>query len=92
MTANWSRNQWIYNKHLGWEKNDRMRINPYYENLIKRVIELSVDDIWEGAVQEWEIVDWEIDESMSQACVAVKIVSNIYLLLETLKTVIYYIQ
>ena len=72
MTANWSRNQWIYNKHLGWEKNDRMRINPYYENLIKRVIELSVDDIWEGAVQEWEIVDCEIDESMSQACVCGK--------------------
>lgn len=72
MTANWSRNQWMCNKHLDWTKKNYMRINPYYENLIKRVTELSVDDIWERAVQEWEIVDCEIDENMSQACVCGK--------------------
>ena len=39
-----------------------MRENHYIENLIKRVIELSEGDTWDSAVNEWEIVDCEIDE------------------------------
>jgi len=49
-----------------------MRSNQYYENLIKRVIELSESSVWERAVQEWEIIDCEIDETLSESCVCGK--------------------
>ena len=49
-----------------------MRINQYYENLIKRVIDLSESNVWERAVQEWEIFDCEIDDAMTEACVCGK--------------------
>ena len=49
-----------------------MRSNQYYENLIKRVIELSESNIWERAVLEWEIFDCEIDDTMSESCVCGK--------------------
>ncbi len=49
-----------------------MRENRYIANLIKRVIELSEGDSWEIAVDEWEIVDCEIDEKLSKACVCGK--------------------
>ena len=49
-----------------------MRSNQYYENLIKRVIELSESNYWESAVQEWEIFDCEIDDSMTESCICGK--------------------
>ena len=49
-----------------------MRENHYIENLIKRVIELSEGDTWDSAVNEWEIVDCEIDEEMTESCVCGK--------------------
>ena len=49
-----------------------MRANQYYENLIKKVIELSESNIWERAVQEWEIFDCEIDDSLTESCVCGK--------------------
>lgn len=49
-----------------------MRTNQYYENLIKKVIELSESDAWEQAVQEWKIIDCEIDTSLSESCVCGK--------------------
>ena len=49
-----------------------MRSNQYYENLIKRVIELSESNIWERAVLEWEIFDCEIDDTMTESCVCGK--------------------
>ena len=38
-----------------------MEKKSYYQNLIKSVIEASESDIWEEAVQEWEIFDCEED-------------------------------
>ena len=49
-----------------------MRTNQYYENLIKRVIDLSESNVWDRAVQEWEIFDCEIDDSMTESCVCGK--------------------
>ena len=49
-----------------------MRANQYYENLIKKVIELSESNIWERAVQEWEIFDCKIDDSLTESCVCDK--------------------
>ena len=49
-----------------------MRTNQYYENLIKRVIDLSESNVWERAVQEWEIFDCEIDDAMTESCVCGK--------------------
>ena len=49
-----------------------MRENHYIENLIKRVIELSEGDTWDSAVNEWEIVDCEIDKEMTESCVCGK--------------------
>lgn len=49
-----------------------MRENHYIENLIKRVMELSEGRDWDDAVKEWEIVDCEIDETMTESCVCGK--------------------
>ena len=49
-----------------------MRTNQYYENLIKRVIDLSESNVWERAVLEWEIFDCEIDDSLTESCVCGK--------------------
>lgn len=44
----------------------------YVKNLINRVIDLSESDNWEIAVNEWEIIDCEEDESQSESCVCGK--------------------
>ena len=44
----------------------------YFDNLKKRVIELSESKIWEYAVREWAIIDCEIDNSLSESCVCGK--------------------
>lgn len=44
----------------------------YVQNLIVRVINASEADTWENAVQEWEIVDCEEDEDLSESCVCGK--------------------
>ena len=44
----------------------------YMERLIKRVIELSRGNDWETAVTEWEIVDCEEDDTLSESCVCGK--------------------
>ena len=49
-----------------------MGSNQYYENLIKRVIDLSESNVWDRAVQEWEIFDCEIDDAMTESCVCGK--------------------
>lgn len=49
-----------------------MGIYDYTDNLIKNVIILSTNKTWEKAVQEWEIVDCEIDDSLSESCVCGK--------------------
>lgn len=52
-----------------------MRVNrnsAYYQNLIQRVIDHSNSKIWESAVLEWEIFDWEEDETLESSCVCGK--------------------
>lgn len=44
----------------------------YVQNLIVRVIDASEADTWENAVQEWEIVDCEEDEDLTESCVCGK--------------------
>lgn len=46
--------------------------NNYYNNLIKRVLQLSVHTIWDLAVREWVIVDCEVDEDADSKCVCGK--------------------
>ena len=52
-----------------------MRINrnsAYYRNLIQRVIDNSESDIWESAVFEWVIFDWEEDVTLESSCICGK--------------------
>lgn len=52
-----------------------MRLNRnsvYYRNLIQRVIENSDSDIWESAVLEWEVFDYEEDETLESSCICGK--------------------
>lgn len=46
-----------------------MNNQSYLDNLIKTVIEASEANNWNDAVQEWEIIDCEEDESCSSECV-----------------------
>lgn len=46
-----------------------MNNQSYLDNLIKTVIEASEANNWNAAVQEWEIIDCEEDESCSSECV-----------------------
>ena len=46
--------------------------NSYVSNLIKRVMDASFGSTWEEAVQEWEIVDCEEDETSTSMCVCGK--------------------
>ena len=41
----------------------------YVERLIKRVIELSESSDWDTAVTEWEIIDCEEDNTLSESCI-----------------------
>lgn len=49
-----------------------MRTNQYYNNLIKRIIDLSESNVWEIAVTEWQIIDCEVDDSQTESCVCGK--------------------
>lgn len=49
-----------------------MGSNQYYEQLIKRVLDLSESHVWDSAVNEWEIVDCEEDDEASTSCVCGK--------------------
>lgn len=46
--------------------------SAYYNNLIRCVLDASHSDYWETAVYEWEIVDYEEDESCESACICGK--------------------
>ena len=43
-------------------------MSRYYENLIATVIDHSEATKWDDAVQEWDLFDWEEDESASSFC------------------------
>lgn len=47
-------------------------MSKYYDNLIKRVLQLSESDIWDFAASEWEICDCEEDCSRSTSCICGK--------------------
>jgi hypothetical protein len=49
-----------------------VRENQHFENLRRRVLEASENNIWEQAVQEWEIVDCELDDNQIQSCICGK--------------------
>ena len=49
-----------------------MRTDQYYNNLIKRIIDLSESNVWEIAVTEWQIIDCEVDDSQTESCVCGK--------------------
>ena len=44
----------------------------YAERLIRRVIELSESGDWDTAVTEWEIIDCEEDDTLSESCICGK--------------------
>ena len=46
--------------------------SPYYENLIKNVLNASNADSWELAVLKWEILECEEDETCSSICMCGK--------------------
>lgn len=46
--------------------------SAYVRNLIRKVIENSESDLWEDAVEEWEIIDCEEDEFCSEICICGK--------------------
>ena len=46
--------------------------SPYYRNLIQTVLDASESDIWEEAVQEWDIYDCEEDKYCSSFCICGK--------------------
>lgn len=47
-------------------------ISPYYQNLLKQVVENSESNNWASAVSEWEIVDVEEDDERLESCVCGK--------------------
>lgn len=53
----------------GMEKKGSDLMSEYYDNLIKRVIDLSESNSWSGAVNEWEIIDMEDDITQTESCV-----------------------
>ena len=44
----------------------------YFRNLKQRVMASSQSTVWESAVLEWEMLDWEEDESLESSCVCGK--------------------
>ena len=46
--------------------------SPYYENLIQQVINNSISPNWETAVLEWELYDFEEDETLLSSCICGK--------------------
>lgn len=59
--------------------------SAYMDRLIKRVINLSCSNDWDTAVTEWEIVDCEEDNTLSESCICGK--ENLYYLF-TIKNVV----
>ena len=55
-----------------------MRSSVYARNLINRVIENSVSNNWDDAVQEWDILDCIEDNSREESCICGK--ENLYYL------------
>ena len=55
-----------------------MRNSSYARNLIARVIDYSISDNWEDAVQEWDILDCVEDHSRRESCICGK--ENLYYL------------
>jgi len=49
-----------------------MRQSLYYKNLIKKVINASEGTTWGDVVLEWDIIDWEEDETLESSCVCGK--------------------
>lgn len=47
-------------------------MSNYLENFIKKVIDNSVSNNWEGAVAEWDIVDFDEDKDLSSSCICGK--------------------
>ena len=45
------------------------RKSKFYEALIEEVVYNSVSDIWEEAVEEWEIYDVKEDETLETSCI-----------------------
>ena len=45
------------------------RKSKFYEALIEEVVDNSVSDIWEEAVEEWEIYDVKEDETLETSCI-----------------------
>ena len=46
--------------------------SAYVRNLIMRVVQNSESDLWEEAVEEWEIFDCDEDVSCSEICICGK--------------------
>lgn len=46
--------------------------STYYQNLIRRVLDSSVSNIWDEAVSEWYIADCEEDETLDASCICGK--------------------
>lgn len=46
--------------------------SSYYERLIKVVLDLSESKMWERAVLEWEVYDYEEDPNLCSTCVCGK--------------------
>lgn len=51
---------------------DSAKATQYFLNLVKEVTKVSESQTWELAVKEWEIIDCEIDVSLSKSCVCGK--------------------
>jgi hypothetical protein len=47
-------------------------MSKYVENLIKKVIDNSISNNWNDAVREWDIVDCEEDDSLTESCICGK--------------------
>ena len=47
-------------------------MSKYLENLVKTVIDSSLANNWQDAVMEWDIIDCEEDESLSESCICSK--------------------
>jgi len=46
--------------------------SPYYERLLKSVLEASEASAWQGAVLEWDVVDCIEDEYLDASCICGK--------------------
>lgn len=47
-------------------------MSDYLENFIKKIIDCSVSNNWEDAVEEWDIVEFNEDKNLSSTCICGK--------------------